>query len=56
MQQQKLLFTNIEKLTKEFWSHHCALDFDDNFINSLLKIKICNDDVAIEPVRTVYLT
>jgi len=52
-QQQKLLFVNIEKLTKEFWSHCCALDFDDNFVTSLLKTKICNDDVAMEPVRTV---
>jgi len=40
-QQQNLLFINIEKLTKEFQSHRCALDFDDNIIvNSLLKMKM----------------
>ncbi len=33
-QQQKLLFVNIEKLTKEFRSHRCALDFNDNFVTS----------------------
>jgi len=42
-QQQKLLFVNIEKLTKQFRTHHCALDFDGNFVTSFLKMKICDN-------------
>jgi len=50
-QQQKLLFVNIEKLTKQFRTHRCALDFDGNFVTSLLKMKIC-DDATVEAVET----
>jgi len=42
-QQQKLQFIKIEKLMKQFRSHRCALDFDANFVTSLLKERICED-------------
>jgi len=47
--QQKLLFVNIKKLTKEFWTHHCALDFDCNFVASLLKMM---NNASVEALRT----
>jgi len=37
-EKQKQLFVNIEKLTKKFWTHQCALDFDGSFVNSLFNI------------------
>jgi len=42
-QQQKLQFIKIENLMKQFCSHRCALDFDANFVTSLLKERICED-------------
>jgi len=47
--QQKLLFVNIENLTKEFRTHRCALDFDGNFVASLLKT---TNNGSVEAVRT----
>jgi len=37
-QEQKEKFVNIEKLTKQFRTHWCALDFDASFVTSLFKI------------------
>ena len=34
-EKQKQLFVNIDKLTKQFRTHWCALDFDGSFVNSL---------------------
>ncbi len=36
VQQQKLLFKQIENLVKHFRTHRCALDFDRGFLSSLL--------------------
>jgi len=45
-QKQKLQFIKIEKLMKQFRSHRCALDFDANFVTSLLKEeRICDDAI-----------
>jgi len=38
-QQQKLLFKEIECLSKQFQTHHCALDFDRGFLSSQITIK-----------------
>ena len=34
---QQLLFSEIQRLMKEFKTHRCALDFDKGFINVILK-------------------
>jgi hypothetical protein len=34
---QELLYTEIERLSKAFKGHRCALDFDRGFVNSELK-------------------
>jgi acid stress-induced BolA-like protein IbaG/YrbA len=34
---QQLLYTEIEKLMKDFKVHRCALDFDRGFVNAELK-------------------
>jgi len=38
-QEQKLLFKQIESLSKQFCSHWCALDFDRGFVSSLFTVK-----------------
>ncbi len=35
--QQELLYSEIERLTKAFRGHRCALDFDRGFVHSELK-------------------
>jgi hypothetical protein len=35
--QEELLYSEIERLTKAFKGHRCALDFDRDFIHSELK-------------------
>jgi hypothetical protein len=35
--QQQLLFSEIERLMKEFKTHRCALDFDKGFVDASLK-------------------
>jgi hypothetical protein len=35
--QQQLLFSEIERLMKDFKTHRCALDIDKGFINAILK-------------------
>jgi hypothetical protein len=35
--QQELLYSEIERLTKAFRGHRCALDFDWGFVHSELK-------------------
>jgi len=51
-QNEYLLAQQQEKLTKQFQTHHCALDFDGSFVTSLLKMKICNNASSIEAVET----
>jgi hypothetical protein len=41
---QELLYTQIERLMKDFKVHWCALDFDRGFVNSELKHKATRTD------------
>ena len=40
-EKQQLLYSEIERLTKDFKVHRCALDFDQGFVNAELK---CAED------------
>jgi rubredoxin len=42
--QEQLLYTEIERLMKEFKCHRCALDFDRHWVNSVLRIAKVKDD------------
>jgi hypothetical protein len=37
LEDQGLLYSEIQRLSKLFKSHRCALDFDRGFVNSLFK-------------------
>jgi hypothetical protein len=52
LEDQGLLFSDIQRLTKLFKSHRCALDFDRGFVNGALKEanprnKVDNDDDVV---------
>ncbi len=52
LEDQGLLLSDIQRLTKLFKSHRCALDFDRGFVNSALKEanprnKVDNDDDVV---------
>ena len=41
---QELLYSEIDRLMKNFKAHRCALDIDRGFVNSELKEAKKNDD------------
>ena len=37
-EKQVLVYSEIERLVKDFKTHRCALDFDRGFVNAELKV------------------